>query len=617
MKKISIIIFFILILVVSSCNKTVEVDYLASDGGYIDGNTSQTLDLNNGQATTSSVTAVANEGYIFVGWSDGNTEPTRIDTVDKSVTYTANFKALSKVTVEYKAAEGGYIEGIACQTGYGKVNTSSVKAIANEGYRFAGWDDGVSSSFRNDEAFENKVFTALFKKTITIEFTCDSKEGEISGRLSQTIYEGMLTAQVYATPKSGYKFVKWSTGETTQTLIFKPTENMTVYAIFERVVGGFPVISIDTEESKPILSKEEYITCVVDVGNTKEEYLVNEATGKIKGRGNSTWDAPKKPYKLKFDEPVDLFGNGEARTWTLIANYTDLSLIRNYLACSIASIFDTQQFTSKTQFVDLYLNGEYLGVYLVCEQNEVGSNRVDITESGELDTGYLLELDARLEGEGFYINEDFYSVKSPDTDGRLFTEEHREFIKSYLEECMSAVSGNNYELIESLIDTKSFAQAYIVFELFNSVDVGYASFYVYKDAGGKLTCGPIWDFDRSLGITGHHHEAEDFAVLWAKEKNAWFNKLLNHDEFVKLVSNQITEYNDKIIGKMNECYDFVYENQSSFLRNFEKWKILGTYVWPNSGPTEKLKTWEAQVEFTREYLNSSLNYLWWIYVECL
>ena len=169
---------------------------------------------------------------------------------------------------------------------------------------------------------------------------------------------------------------------------------------------------------------------------------------------------------MKFDEPIDLFGNGEARTWTLIANHTDLSLIRNYLAYSIAAIFDTQEYTSKTQFVDLYLNGEYRGVYLVCEQVEVHSSRVNIAESGELDTGYLIELDSREEGIGFYLNDKFYAIKSPDTDGRLYTEAHGEFIKSYLVKCIEAISNDDYEKIESLIDTKSFAQAYIVFELF-------------------------------------------------------------------------------------------------------------------------------------------------------
>ena len=618
MRKLIIITLIILSVFIVSCqNSTVKIEYSAGEGGYIEGNHLQTVELVGGIATSSSVTAVAKDGFCFVGWSDGKTEPTRTDAVSEDSYFTAIFQKSNMITVEYKAGEGGHIEGNSLQSDVGKVNTTTVKAVADEGYRFSNWDDGYKSSARNDEAFENKIFTAIFKKEIKVEFTCNVKEGEISGAKNQTIFEGMSIAQVYAIPRAGYKFVKWSTGETNPVLKFKPTENMTVYAIFERAISGFPIISIDTLDEAPIVSKEEYLGCTVDVSNTTNEFDIEKANGKIRGRGNSTWDAPKKPYKLKFDDPIDLFGNGEARTWTLIANHTDLSLIRNYLAYSIALLFDTQEYTSKMQFVDLYLNGEYRGVYLVCEQVEVHPSRIDITESGEIDTGYLIELDGREDGVGFYVNEEFYAIKSPDTDGRLYTEAHGEFIKSYLEKCLEAISSDDYEKIEELIDTKSFAQAYLVFELFNCVDVGFASFYMYKDTGGKLQCGPVWDFDRSLGVTGHQHGAEDFATLWAKEQNTWFKGLLEHGEFVKLVSNQLMEYENKIVETLNKCYDFAYENQESFLQNFEKWNILNDYVWPNSGPTEKLHTWEAHVEFTRQYLHNSLNFLKWTYIENL
>lgn len=618
MRKTTTILLIIFSLLICSCqNNTVKIEYSTTEGGYIEGNHLQLVELVGGIATSSSVTAVAKDGFCFVGWSDGKTESTRTDAVSEDSYFTAIFQKSNMITVEYKAGEGGHIEGNSLQSDVGKVNTTTVKAVADEGYRFSNWDDGYKSSARNDESFENKVFTAIFNKEIRIEFTCDSKEGEISGTKNQTILEGMTTAQVYAIPYAGYKFVKWSTGETNPVLKFKPTENMTIYAIFERVANGFPIISIDTNDGAPIVSKEEYLGCTVEVSNTTMEFTIEGTSGKIRGRGNSTWDAPKKPYKLKFDVPIDLFGNGKARTWTLIANHTDLSLMRNYLAYSIASLFNTQKCTSKMQFVDLYLNGEYRGVYLVCEQVEVHPSRIDITETGKVDTGYLIELDGREDGVGFYVNNEFYAIKSPDTDGRLYTEAHGEFIKSYLEQCFEAISSDDYEKIESLMDTESFAQAYIVFELFNCVDVGFASFYMYKDAGGKLQCGPVWDFDRSLGVTGHQHGAEDFATLWAKEQNTWFKGLLEHDEFVKLVSDQLIEYEKEIDETLEKCYNYAYENQDSFLRNFEKWNILNDYVWPNSGPTEKLHTWESHVEFTRQYLHDSLNFLKWTYIENL
>ena len=616
MRKFITFLILVIAILICSCqtNNAIEVKYSATEGGYIEGITTQKIDKN---SATSSVTAIANEGYVFIGWSDGYTEPTRSDTLNENSSFTANFSKSTIVSVTYMANEGGYIQGNTYQTGDGKVNTTSVKAIANSGYRFVGWDDGFSNALRNDEAFENKVYTAMFKRLYTVEFSCDSKEGEISGRAKQAILEGSTTMPVSALPRAGYKFVKWSNGETSPTIVITATENITIHAIFERELSGFPVISIDTNNGVSIESKEEYVVCTVDIGNTVDAYLLNNAAAKIRGRGNSSWEYPKRSYKLKLDDSTDLFGNGKARTWTLISNYGDLSLLRNYLAYSIASLFDTQKFTTTTQFVDLYLNGEYLGVYLLCEQNEVHQNRVDITENDTVDTGYLVELDSREDGEGFYLNDKFYSIKSPDTDSRLFTEQNREFIKSYLEQCMDAINGDDYSKIESLIDTKSFAQAYIVFELFNCVDVGYASFYMYKNAGGKLQCGPVWDFDRSLGVTGNQHGADDFATLWAKENNAWFKGLLSHNEFKSLVSVQLIEYSDRIISTLNSCYEFAYSNESSLLHEFDRWDILGSYVWPNSGPTANLKTWQAHVEFTRQYLNDSLNYLKWIYIENL
>ncbi len=611
----ALILFFTLLLYSCDTEREIKVEYLADAGGYISGNAVQAITSTEEKVEFLQVTAIANEGYRFVGWSDGKAEATRRDTLSKSSSFTAFFEKITYITVEYKASEGGTIIGTSTQLGEGKINTTQVQAIANEGYRFVGWDDGVKSVARNDEATENKVFTALFKKVLNIEFTCNSSEGKISGRLKQTIYEGMSTAQVYAIPKVGYKFIGWSTGDTTQSLTLKPNDSMVIYAIFERLIEGLPVISINTENNEPITSKEIYINCFVTIDNTTNENSLENAVAKIRGRGNTSWDSPKKPYRIKLDKPTDLFGSGEAKNWTLIANHTDLSLIRNYLAYSVASVFDTQKCTSTTQYVDLYLNGEYIGVYLLCEQIEVHGNRVDIADNSEIDTGYLIELDGREDGYGFYVNEEFYAIKSPDTDDSLFTDEHTEFIKAYLEKCLDAVSSDDYSKIEELIDTKSFAQAYLVFELFNCVDVGFASFYMYKDAGGKLQCGPVWDFDRSLGITGNVHGADNYDTLWAKQENTWFNNLLNHKKFVDLVASELDNNLSRIKDTLYSCYEYVYTYEESFLRNFEKWNILGTYVWPNSGETGNLKTWQAQVEYTREYLNNSLEFLKSVYLD--
>lgn len=166
-----------------------------------------------------------------------------------------------------------------------------------------------------------------------------------------------------------------------------------------------PVVSIETEDGDPIVSKDTYLDCSVTVSNSLDIYNFSDAPAEIRGRGNSTWDVPsywympKKPYRLSFDAPVDLFGNGSATDWTLIANYTDQSLSRDLYAYSIGDCIGSS-FTTSTQCVNLYLNGTYQGLYLVCEQIEIGDGRVEIeSDYRYTDTGYLVEMDATAPGE--------------------------------------------------------------------------------------------------------------------------------------------------------------------------------------------------------------------------
>jgi len=265
------------------------------------------------------------------------------------------------------------------------------------------------------------------------------------------------------------------------------------------------------------------------------------------------------------------------------------------------------------QFVELYVNYEYLGVYLVCEQIEADTERVNITKSADIDTGYLIELDGRKDGRCFKISDEYYVIKDPDTDSDSYTDEHEEFIRNYLIECKYTIASGSYDDVCKLIDVESFAESYIVFELFNATDVGYSSFFMYKDKGDKLYCGPVWDFDRSLGIVGHSEGAKQPNTLWAKEQNSWFYGLLMHEEFEALVAKKLEEYSPKINKKLDECYAYLHLNRDSFDRNFEKWQILGTFVWPNDDELTLLDTWDKQVEYTKTYLNQSLSYLESVY----
>lgn len=447
----------------------------------------------------------------------------------------------------------------------------------------------------------------------------------VAGGAVQLVRAGQ-SVTVTASANLGYRFVCWSDGSTEANHTFTPEEDTVITANFAIDSLDLPYMVINTENNQEIVSKEDYISCTVSVGNAEEAYEFTDKTGKIRGRGNTTWvGAPKKPYKLKFDKKIDLFGNGEAKTWTLIANYFDKSMVRNYLAYSIGSQFETlKDSTTTTQFVDLYLNGEYAGVYLVCEQNQTGANRVDITEDftdDPADTGYLVELDSKYSGtEGvdyFFVNGTPYSISGPDFDDIDDVDDipkYIEYITAYLENCLEALSAGDYEGVKNLIDVESFAESYIVHELFHCADVNHTSFYMYKDAGGKLTSGPIWDFDLSSGNcrNDEYGDINNTNKLYATI-SIWYSGLLQYGDFKKLVAEKLAQYKDLIRSTIAGCEEYVFSCGQTFERNFERWDILEVDMWPNPAELVAITTWRGQVEYVAGWLNASLDYLLEVY----
>ena len=268
----------------------------------------------------------------------------------------------------------------------------------------------------------------------------------------------------------------------------------------------------------------------------------------IKGRGNTTWYNPKKPYQIKLGEKVDLLETGlpseEASTWVLLANYCDATLLHNTFTYDLARDF-ALPFTPYNTPVDLYYDGEYRGSYLLCEKTEVGEARVDIFDLGEaieeanpdagdlgdLPTirktdeggrsyqyvdgitlpedysgGYLLEMDfqsrAEAEASWFSTTAGCYVVcKSPEylpEEGLLYIRElYQAFEDAVMNGGTHPITGLDYS---EYMDVESLARCYLMLELSQDGDAFRSSTYFYKLAGEeKLYAGPLWDFDSSYG----------------------------------------------------------------------------------------------------------------------
>lgn len=351
----------------------------------------------------------------------------------------------------------------------------------------------------------------------------------------------------------GKKLEKGAVGAVTD--IFKSTGEYKIkfdgndYDVVFLKSKNLPSVYIKTEsgsldyvlESKDNKEKADIVICENGsvTADTQLEY--------IKGRGNSTWYEPKKPFNIKFTEKIDLFGLGKAKKWSLIASARENSLIRNKSVYDLAD--DTKlNFSPSSQHIDLYINNEYMGNYLVVESVEVKKNRVDIfdleeanekanasidikscnrggdisKEAGynlssskwveipndpeDITGGYLLEFEQQnryhKEISGFVTDiGQPVTFKSPE----YATKSEVEYISSYYQEFEDAVyskdgknsSGKYYT---EYIDLDMMARMYIIQELAMNLDASTTSFYLYKDIGSdKFVASPVWDFDFSLG----------------------------------------------------------------------------------------------------------------------
>lgn len=375
-----------------------------------------------------------------------------------------------------------------------------------------------------------------------------------------------------------------------------------------------PVIVINTVTSTSDIPRDGYVGGSIRINSDNADGFEGlDTVGiSIRGRGNSTWKWEKKPYKIKFNEKTSVLGLAEAKKWVLLANYSDKSLIRNTIACSAAKFLDNMKWAPTQHVVDLFLNGEYVGVYSIGEQIESGDGRVELTDNGDaLDTGYLIEVGGTdsndVWDETCFMTDliKYAKIKTP-KEGEL-TKAQVEYIKNYVIKANDAVKAldgyDEYIDIDSLIDW------FILHELSYNLDSSFRrSCYITKDAGGKLTMGPVWDFDLAFGNFNRDKlDGKGWACLYDKDDYVWTNwmtYLLSDQKFVDRLSARWNEIGDGLVEYLYSEIDRLYDLVSpSAKANFEKWKILYIKVGYQPSALKAYNTYEKQIEFLKEYIS--------------
>lgn len=339
-----------------------------------------------------------------------------------------------------------------------------------------------------------------------------------------------------------------------------------------------PLFEINTVESlTEIPNREDYKDSEFQLKGFGD-YDDVTATGAIRGRGNTSWYFPKKPYRLKFDKKVSLCGLPAAKSYVLLANYNDCSLIQNALAFKIGEMLKLP-YTNRFVPVDVKLNGIYKGSYLLTNKPGINSGSVDIDE----DNSIMWELDQAYDEE-FKFRSPLLDLPVMVADPDLIEKKFEEWKADFIAMERAAVQ---YKA-SSLVDMDILARYVLVYEILKNDEIGWPkSVKLFKTKGGKYIFGPIWDFDTAMGKVW----GEDSYTTGAITQPVWKNKLLRYLENDPQYKESIKNAWKEIRETLPEILDFIdlysEEIYSSANRNQIIWTDLEDYELS----VKKLKQW--------------------------
>lgn len=345
----------------------------------------------------------------------------------------------------------------------------------------------------------------------------------------------------------------------------------------------------------------------------------------IRGRGNSTWGPDKKPYKIKLSKKANLFGMGANKHWVLLANYYDNSLLRNRITYYLGRELN-MEYTPDCLSVDVVMNHEYLGNYLLCEHVRLDENRVDENDLEDekytgtnITGGYLLSMSPYNDDEHtFATTRNSYLVESPQKGNH--EKNGLEYIQDYMQKTEDAIYGSDFSLPDGtsyrdLMDVPSAIAYYWIQEFSMNGDAFISnSTYLYKKQDkngvpGKLYWGPLWDFDYVAWSSYDYSNSPESYINYVNQRT-WFTRLIEDPSFAKELKaywpvlkkalNQVIEKG----GILDQYRDEIALSANS---NFDTWGYTDFYEDPDAN---KVKLdFEQEIERLRTWIINRMNWV--------
>lgn len=372
------------------------------------------------------------------------------------------------------------------------------------------------------------------------------------------------------------------------------TENIVFRALKSNL--EIPTLYLDIDESKGTTISDMHATKGVTAEGTatilgsSQGDAVNNLAMTIKGRGNASWKRDKKSYQIKLDKKKDVLGMSKSKKWILLPSSADLSCIRSAVGMHLAQELG-MEFASNWRFVDFYMNGEYYGLFILCEKVELAENRIDISSIDDaledaigkdtflsdidgvtynsdhsiatlpdgkdidLTGGYHLEFDNYEENVYQFSTKriDLITVKEPEMLSEDTNHESYTYIKNFVQKAENAIYSVNSEDLKKYIDLESFAKMWLLKEYISDSDAT-KNMHFWKESDvtgdGLIHAGIAWDFDNSMGrdvydFTKARMEARNRNIQVISTGNAkWLGQLLNNIEFKQELKRQYNLHKD-------------------------------------------------------------------------
>ncbi|MBO5328278.1 MAG: CotH kinase family protein [Clostridia bacterium] len=443
------------------------------------------------------------------------------------------------------------------------------------------------------------------------------------------------------------------------------------YSWYPTITEVMPAIHINTSDgsntwatkynrNSKLNGQIEYVAATVSTAACEESEKLTDISAQVKVRGNYTLQYEKKPIRIKFDKKQNLLGLHEGekyKNWVLLANWKDLSMTNNSIAYYLGQTIlgSDGYYCTDFRYVEVYLNGQYWGVYLLCEQQEVKDGRTSVPEVEDnyqgTDIGYFFEYDGYYDteinmpngqGDPTFVMD--YSggsgaVRGYTIKSDIYNDAQINFLRNYMNNAYKiAIQATRYnkfyefnstytgivdatgkyssakDVVAACIDIQSLVDAYILNEIACDLDVAWSSFYLSVDltASGnkKVTFEAPWDFDSCFGMVNNCCTS-GIGMYAANKNNPWYNLVTNQAWFKDMVKQKWVELKNYGVFEtsLELVNDYKTTYESYFKRNYERWpnRLNG-----NSECVAVLNSYRTQgqaADYLYNWLTTRYNYL--------